>query len=72
MGLLISEVSPLLNTAAWNTVLVKVNITVTKYNETKKQVGKKRVYSAYASAPQFIIKRIQDKIQAGQEPGGRG
>ena len=36
---------------------------------TKKQVGEKRVYSAYISTVLFITKEIRTGTQAGQEAG---
>jgi hypothetical protein len=36
---------------------------------TKKQVGEKRVYSAYTSILLFITKEVRTGTQAGQEAG---
>jgi hypothetical protein len=36
---------------------------------TKKQVGEKRVYSAYTSTLLFITKEVRTGIEAGQEAG---
>jgi hypothetical protein len=39
---------------------------------TKKQVGEKRVYSAYTSILLFITKEVRTRTQAGQKVGADG